>query len=162
MALERERMEIMGKIQKDIYKDEKELEDIEKVKLPELNKKLAAARGEGDFSENAEYQNALNEIERLSVSKVILTNRVASLMKMNLNPRFSGYISLGSMVRLESLDKQIRKTFLLVPHDLSNALEGRVSIDSPVGKQLIGKRVGDTIFVVTPSDNIIYTIEGVG
>ena len=132
---------------------EQELELL-KSRRGEIAEKIAAARDFGDLSENAEYDAAREE-------QGLVETRVAEIEDILQNSEIikaskSSSVGLGSTVDLESKDKQV--TYKIVGPVEANPLEGKISNESPIGKQLMGKKVGDKVTIVTPRGETEYQL----
>ena len=116
--------------------------------------KIAEARDYGDLSENAEYDAAREEqglVEtRIAEIEEILQN--SDIIKVS----DTSTVGLGSTVDLESKDKQV--TYKVVGPVEANPLEGKISNESPIGKELMGKRVGDNVTISTPKGEVVYRL----
>ena len=124
-----------------------ELDDL-KGRRGDIADKIASARDFGDLSENAEYDAAREEqglVEtRIAEIEEILQN--SDIIKVS----DTSTVGLGSTVDLESKDKQV--TYKVVGPVEANPLEGKISNESPIGKELMGKRVGDNVTISTSGD----------
>ena|SRR3990167_5119369 len=135
----------------------KELEELNKVKRPEVLNRVSQARNMGDLSENAEYTVAreelsfidgrIDELEEILQQVVIITNGHSSSVK------------LGSKVKVNTgADKE---EFTLVGEWEADPKERKISHESPLGKALLGKKVGEKVEVEAPAGRIVYTIEAI-
>lgn len=136
-----------------------ELELLEKTKLPEAIERLAKARDFGDLSENAEYHSAkeaLSTMEgRVEELKDILTRvTVVDVQKAGLEQ-----VGLGSVVHIEVNGSA--HEFTIVGEWEADPAAKKISHESPLGKALMGKRVGEVVEVEAPSGTIAYSIKAV-
>jgi transcription elongation factor GreA len=135
---------------------ENELNEL-KARRSEIAQKIADARDYGDLSENAEYSAARDEqgqVEsRISEIEEILLN--ASLI----NDKHSKptKVVLGVKVDLQS-DTKKQVSYTVVGSVEADPLEGRISDESPIGQALMGKKVGESVSIKTPSGVASYTI----
>lgn len=133
---------------------ENELAEL-KAQRGDIADKIAAARDFGDLSENAEYDAAREEqglVEtRIAEIEDILLQ--ADIIKSNGNG--SG-VGLGSKVTLKSTDKTVE--YQVVGPVEANPLEGKISNESPIGTQLIGKKVGEEVTITTPKGETKYQV----
>lgn len=116
----------------------------------ELPKEILKARGHGDLSENAEYH-AAKERQRLvdaRLAQLKLRLRELSMVDMTKIPR--DRIGLGSKVVLLDLQKDVKLTYKLVTSEEADVNHGRISTSSPIGKGLLGKKVGDEVKIPIP------------
>jgi len=110
----------------------------------------------GDFSENAEYQEAKHRMRRLSSRITNIKERLKNIMIIEKNMDEPEIIQLGSTVILQMNDHRL--TFDIVgPHEAS-PLNGRISHLSPLGMAIIGHKAGDQVTVTTSGDSLIYQI----
>lgn len=132
---------------------EKELEEL-KGRRGEIAEKIASARDYGDLSENAEYDAAREEqgLVETRISEIEDILQQASIIQV----ADSSVVSLGSNVELKSSEKTI--TYQIVGPVEANPLEGKISNESPIGKELIGKSVGEEVTITTPKGEISYKI----
>lgn len=136
-----------------------ELELLENTQRPEAIDRLAKAREDGDLSENAEYHSAkedLSELEgRIEELKDILTRVVVvDVQKAGLSE-----VGLGSVVHIE-VNGSVHE-FTIVGEWEADPAAKKISHESPLGKALMGKKVGEAVDVEAPSGKITYTIKQV-
>lgn len=121
-----------------------------------IAERIKIAREFGDLSENAEYQSARQEQDkneaRISEIEHILQNLVIIE-----SPRSGGKVQLGSMVKLKGNSNKF-KEFQVVGTVEANPLDGKISDESPIGKALLGKAVGEEVEIKTPIETSTYTI----
>lgn len=125
---------------------------IEKRKGAVIN--LRTAREMGDLSENGAYHAA--RFELTGIDREI--RRLKILIRFGVVRQITkkGFIDFGSVVTLD--DGKNKLTFTLLSGYESNPMEGKLSFSSPIGKAVVGKRVGDTAIVNAPAGTIIYKI----
>lgn len=125
------------------------------AKRPEIADDIKTARELGDLAENAEYQAARAEQEkndaRISEIEHILQN--VEVIKA---PKGDSKIQLGSTVQLKNDGKT--KQFQVVGTVEADPLNGKISDESPIGKALLGKKVGDDVEIQTPVETSIYKV----
>lgn len=131
-----------------------ELADLRDVKRPKLVDRLANARSQGDLSENSDYQSAKEELEFLDgrieeLEDVIKTASVAPVTK-------SGGVDVGTKVTVRFNGKEI--VFNIVGEWEADPMNKKISHESPLGKALVGKRVGDKVEVEAPAGKVNYEI----
>ena len=133
----------------------KELSELVKIKRPKLIERLAFARGEGDLSENSDYQSAREELEfmdgRIAEIEDVLKN--ASIVSVN---RKSGGVGVGTKVTVK-FDGE-KNVFEMVGEWEADPVNKKISPESPLGKALFGKKIGDKAEVEAPAGNITYEI----
>ena len=144
-----------------LKKLEDELENLKVVKRKEVAGKIKEAREQGDLSENAEYDAAkdeqrdiearIDEIEELE--KILKNAEVVVEDDVDLDT-----INIGCTVDVYDKEFEEEIVFQLVGSTEANSLEGKISNESPVGKALIGKKVGDVVAVETQAGVIEYEV----
>lgn len=141
-----------------LKKYEDELQDLKVNQRKEIAQKIKEAREQGDLSENAEYDAAKDEqrdIEaRIEQLETLLKNaEVIVEDEVDLDS-----ISIGCIVKVLDMEYNDELDFKIVGSTEANSLEGKISNESPVGKTLIGKRVGETAEVETQAGLSKYKV----
>ncbi len=132
----------------------RELERIEKVDLPAALESMRFALTLGDFSENAEYQEAKPKLARLQGRVMIIKDRLKRAIITQASD--DGRVAMGSTVTVEVNGKE--RTYQLVgPHE-ANPSQGRISHLSPVGAALLNRKVGETVRVENESGGTEYRV----
>jgi transcription elongation factor GreA len=119
----------------------------------ELPKELKKAVAMGDLSENAEYHMAKQRQEFVRARLGQLKKRMADLSLINLANIPRDRAALGSTIAVFDSTKDEEITYKLVTSEESDVSKGLISTTSPIGRALMGKKVGDTTVVVTPTGN---------
>ncbi len=135
-----------------------ELKKLLEVELPALSQKMATAREYGDISENAEYDVAREEMDHLQrrIGRVQDTlSRVQLFDPKGLDPE---EVTLLSTVKLQDLKKKKALTYTLVSPEEVDVEQMRISVQSPVGQALIGKKAGDKVLVEVPAGTLEFKI----
>jgi transcription elongation factor GreA len=129
---------------------EEELAALENELRVDLPREISKARAHGDLSENAEYHAAKERqgIVNMRLGQVRARLRELSMVDMARIPR--DRVGLGSTVTVLDLTKDEEITYSLVTSEDAYVAQGRISTTSPIGRGLIGKRVGDTVKVQIP------------
>ena len=134
-----------------------EYEELTKVKRPEILSRVSAARNMGDLSENAEYTVAREELSFIDGRIDELEELLKQVVMISNN--HSNTIKLGSTVKVNTgSDKE---EFTVVGEWEADPKEKKISHESPLGKALIGKKVGEKVEVEAPAGKIVYTIENI-
>lgn len=141
-----------------LKKLEDELQDLKVVRRKEIAEKIKEAREQGDLSENAEYDAAKDEQRDIEarieqIEKILKNAEVVVEDEVDLDK-----ISVGCMVKVLDVEFDEEEEFKLVGSSEADSLNGKISNESPVGKALIGARVGDTIQVETQAGVIEYKV----
>lgn len=144
-----------------LRKYEDELHDLKVVRRKEVAQKIKEAREQGDLSENAEYDAAKDEqrdiearIEELE--KILKNAEVVVEDDVNLDK-----VSIGCKVKILDLEYNEELEYKIVGSSEANSLKGKISNESPVGKALIGSKVGDTVNVDTQMGVVSYKVLGI-
>lgn len=136
----------------------KELDELQSVKRPRVLERLAEARAMGDLSENSEYTAAREEVAlidgRIEELQEILKG--VEIIKENHSAKGKKAVQLGSRVKVKIKDKH--DSFTLVGEWEADPKEKKISHESPLGKALIGKAVGEKVEVEAPAGKILYTV----
>ncbi len=130
---------------------EAEIRTLEHELNHELPKELLKARAHGDLSENAEFKFAKERQGYVNARLGQLRQRLANVAMLNLNNLPRDRAGYGSKVRLLDLQKSAEVEYKLVTAEESDASNGLISTTSPIGKALLGRRVGDEVRVQTPA-----------
>jgi transcription elongation factor GreA len=136
----------------------KELDKLIKVERPANVKAIAEARAHGDLSENAEYH-AAKERQSFIAGKINeLQARIATSQVIDPSTISQDKIAFGATVKLLDVETDEEREYQLVGPDESDIKNNKVSITSPIGKSLIGKKEGDEVKVKAPARTIEYEI----
>jgi transcription elongation factor GreA len=136
---------------------EKELERL-KQERPAIIEAIKAAREEGDLSENAGYDAARERQGMLEAKITHIESRMAQFQVIDINTMDGDKAIFGATVELEDLDTGETKVFTLLGPDEADYANGSISIQSPVGRTLLGKEVGDEFTVEAPRGRISYEL----
>ena len=128
----------------------RELEVVKTVSIPQNIKDIEIARGHGDLSENAEYSAAKEKQSFLHGKMQELENNLAMSNVIDLKNLTCERVVFGSTVTIEEIGTGKRITYQLLGPLESDLERDRISVTSPIGRALIGKRVGDEVSVKTP------------
>ncbi|MDB5170784.1 MAG: greA [Candidatus Saccharibacteria bacterium] len=116
---------------------------------------IKTAREQGDLSENAEYQSARAEQEK-NETRIAEVENILQNVEVIQKPKGDSKVQLGSTVKLKGGSKP--KEFQVVGTVEADPLNGKISDESPIGKALLGKKVGDNVEIVTPAETIAYKV----
>lgn len=116
--------------------------------------RIKTAREFGDLAENAEYQTARQEQEKLE-ARISEVEHILQNVKVIDKPKNDGVVRLGSTVTLKN---GTTKTFQVVGTVEADPLEGKISDESPLGKAVLGKKVADEVEIRTTAETTIYKI----
>ena len=141
----------------DIAKMEEEIERRKLVTRVELNKAIAEARAQGDLSENFEYHAARREKSQNESRIAYLEAMVQTAIVIDDTVGAGDEVAINKPVEVYFPDDDETETFRLVTTIRGNSLKGLISIDSPIGKALIGHREGETVHVAI-NENAGYDV----
>ncbi len=141
-----------------LKKLEDELQDLKLVKRKEVAQKIKEAREQGDLSENAEYDAAKDEQRDIEtrieeIEKILKNAEVVVEEEVELDK-----ISIGCTVRILDCEYDEELEYKIVGSTEANSLKGKISNESPVGRALLGSKVGDLVRVETQVGEIEYKV----
>ena len=130
-----------------------ELEQLEKIERPKITQQIAEARDKGDLSENAEYDAAkeaqgMLEMRISKLKDVISTSKIIDESQLD-----TSKVSILTTVKLLNNDTKKEQVFTLVPDNESDLKSGKISVNTPIAKGLLGKVIGETAEIVLPNGN---------
>lgn len=129
-----------------------EMDRLIRIERPSVIKEIEVALGHGDLSENAEYTYAKEKQALIETRIRDLQERLSSSEVIDLKNRaVSDRVVFGSTVTIEDLDTDDRKVYQILGQDEADISKGVLSVDSPVGRALIGKETGDVVEIKTPN-----------
>ena len=142
-----------------LQKLEEELAQRKSVIREAILERIKEARAQGDLSENSEYDQAkedqgknesrIVELEQMIKTAVIIDTSASSK---------EGKVSLGCTVVLKDMETDEEETYTLVGTTEADPFDNKISNESPVGKAVIGKKIGDVVVAVTPAGELSYKI----
>ncbi len=135
-----------------------ELKQLKSVERPKISQQIAEARDKGDLSENAEYDAAKEAqgLLELKISKIDLSLRNARVIdesKMD-----NSKVLLLSTVTIKNLKNNATMKYTLVPEEEADLKSGKISVESPIAKGLLGKEVGDKVDITVPAGTIPFEV----
>ncbi|ROI07484.1 transcription elongation factor GreA [Kaistella haifensis] len=130
-----------------------ELEQLETIERPKITQQIAEARDKGDLSENAEYDAAkeaqgMLEMKISKLKDMIINSKVIDETQLD-----TSKVSILTTVRLRNNTTKAEQKFTLVPDNESDLKAGKISVNTPIAKGLLGKVVGETADIVLPNGN---------
>ena len=137
----------------------KELDHLMKVERPRNIRDIEEARGHGDLSENAEYHAAKERQGHIDAKKRELEHKLANAQIIDISKLTNEKVVFGTTVTLADTDRGDTKRFTLVGQEEADIKKGKISVQSPVGKALIGHKVGDVVSITTPGKTVEYEIQ---
>ena len=135
-----------------------ELKYLKLTRREEIKEQIATARGFGDLSENAEYDEARNEQAKVEARIQELEALIENAEIIDESTMDVRSISLGSIVKLfdEDFDEEI--TYSIVGSNQADPLENKISDQSPIGRALMGKKAGDSVTVTAPPGELHFKV----
>ena len=141
-----------------VKKLEDELEYLKTVKRKEITEKIKVALSFGDLSENSEYDEAKNEQAFVEGRIMQLENMLKNASIVDESEIPADTVSVGTIVKVRDYEFDEEVEFFMVGSAEADPMENKISNESPVGKALIGKRVGETVEVAIPDGVSKYEI----
>ena len=137
---------------------EEELKRLKSEERPKVIRAIADAREHGDLSENAEYHAARERQSFIEGRLAELEDIVSRAEVIDVSKMSGTVVRFGATVRLADEDTDEESTYLIVGSHEADISAGRLPITSPLGRALIGKTIGDSVEVSTPSGHKAYEI----
>ena len=134
------------------------LDHLKDIERPNASKAIGEARDKGDLSENAEYDAAkeaqgMLEMEISKLEETLSNARIIDESKLD-----SSKILIHSTVKIKNLTNSATMKYKLVAQSEANLAQGKISVDSPIGKGLLGKKNGDIAEIAIPNGNVKFEI----
>ena len=141
-----------------LEKLKQELEVLRTEKRHEVADRLKEAIAQGDLSENSEYDAAKEEQAFIEARIVSLENMIRNAKIISQGAQDRNVVSIGAKVTIQELPEGDVESYTIVGSAESDPLSGRISNESPIGAELIGKKVGEIVDVPVPSGTIQFKI----
>ena len=135
-----------------------ELKYLKLTRREEIKEQIATARGFGDLSENAEYDEARNEQAKVEARIQELEALIENAEIIDETTMDVRSISLGSVVKLYDEDFEEEITYSIVGSNQADPLEQKISDQSPIGRALMGKKAGDRVTVTAPAGELHFKV----
>jgi transcription elongation factor GreA len=135
-----------------------ELYQLKMVERPKISQQIAEARDKGDLSENAEYDAAKEAQGHLEAKIAKMDDLLANARLMDASNVDASKVFILSKVKIKNLANKAMVEYTLVAENEANLSEKKISVDSPIGKGLLGKKVGDVAEVSVPAGKIQFEI----
>jgi transcription elongation factor GreA len=135
-----------------------ELDHLIRVERPSISAQIAEARDKGDLSENAEYDAAkeaqgMLELKISKLQEIVSSARIIDESKMD-----SSKVLILSTVKIKNLKNGATMIYTLVPEKEADLKKSKISVDSPIAKGLLGKKVGDKVEIEVPAGIIPFEV----
>jgi transcription elongation factor GreA len=135
-----------------------ELKHLRGVVRPQVIEAVRLAREEGDLRENAEYHGAKEKQALIEAKIRHLETQLANAEVIDTEALGGDRVVFGATVQVREVDTEEEKEFRLVGADEANPQKGWISIQSPVGRALVGKQIGETVEIRVPRGTLTYEI----
>ncbi len=136
----------------------KELEHLKSVERPKVSQQIAEARDKGDLSENAEYDAAKEAQGLLELKISKMEDLMANARILNKDQMDNSKVMVLSTVKLKNLKINKEVTYTLVSEQEADLKSGKISINSPIGQGLLGKKVGEKAEIQVPAGTLTLEI----
>ena len=135
-----------------------EIKHLETVERPKISQQIAEARDKGDLSENAEYDAAKEAQGMLEARISKLKNTFANARLIDDSEIDNSKVFILSTVKIKNIKNNMQLTYTLVAENEADIKLGKISVDSPIGKGLLGKKVGQVADITTPAGIMKFEI----
>ncbi|GAB1405408.1 transcription elongation factor GreA [Lentimicrobium sp.] len=135
-----------------------ELDHLISVERPAISQQIAEARDKGDLSENAEYDAAKNaqgmlELKISKLQEVIRSAKIIDESKLD-----TSKVLILCKVKIKNLKNQATMTYTLVPESEADLKAGKISVNSPIARGLLGKKVGEAVEIQVPAGKVTFEV----
>ncbi len=141
-----------------LKKLKEELDYLTRVERRKISEAIAEARDKGDLSENAEYDAAKEAQGMLEMKIAKLQNIIANARIIDESKMDTSKVLIMSKVKIKNLKNGATMSYTLVPEKEADLKSGKLSVNSPIAKGLLGKKVGDKAEIRVPAGNIQFEI----
>ena len=135
-----------------------EITFLETVKRPEISRQIAEARDKGDLAENAEYDAAKEAQGLLEMKIAQLKDKVANARMIDDTKLNTHTVQILNKVKIKNTKNNAVMQYMLVSESEANLTEGKIAVSTPIGKGLLGKKVGDIAEIQVPSGIMTFEI----
>ncbi len=141
-----------------LEKLKKELHELKYKIRPQISQKVATAREHGDLKENAEYHAAREELAMVESRVQELESKISRAQVISEDEIGTETVSILNTVTIEDLKRNKQLKYTLVSAEEADFKQNKISVSSPVGKALLGKKVGDVVEIQVPAGILKYKI----
>ena len=135
-----------------------EITFLETNKRPEISRQIAEARDKGDLSENAEYDAAKEAQGLLEMKIAQLKDLIAKARVIDESKLTTDSVQILNKVKIRNTKNKAEMTYTLVSESEANLKEGKIAINTPIGKGLLGKKVGEIAESTVPSGTMTFEV----
>jgi transcription elongation factor GreA len=141
-----------------LHRLKEELDHLRMVERPSISRQIAEARDKGDLSENAEYSAAKEAQGMLEMKIAQLEDKIANSRLIDESRIDIFSVQVLNRVKIKNRANDMVSEYLLVPESEANLKEGKLAVNSPIARGLLGKKVGDVAEVTVPSGKVTFEI----
>ena len=135
-----------------------ELDFLKQVERPRITQEIADARDKGDLSENAEYDAAKEAQGMLEAKIAKLEEQLSQARILDESELDTSSVHLLTKVTIKNLDNDMQLTYAIVPEAEADLMAKKISVESPIAKGLLGKKVGETAEISVPSGIVKFEV----
>ena len=135
-----------------------ELNHLKNVERPNITKEIAEARDKGDLSENAEYDAAKEAQGMLEAKIVKLETQLSQARVLDESELDTSSVHLLTKVTIKNIENDMQLTYVIVPESEADLMEKKISVESPISKGLLGKKVGEIAEIEVPNGMMKFEI----
>lgn len=141
-----------------LQRELEELERLKSVERPAISQQIAEAREKGDLSENAEYDAAKHAQGMLELRIAKMEEALSAARVIDESQLDADRVSILSKVKLKNLKNKAVMSYTLVPENDADIKKGKISVNSPIAKGLLGKHLGDMVEIQVPAGLMSFEI----
>lgn len=141
-----------------LQRELEELERLKSVERPAISQQIAEAREKGDLSENAEYDAAKHAQGMLELRIAKLEEALSNARVIDESQLEEGRVSILSKVKLKNMKNNAVMSYTLVPENDADLKQGKISVNSPIAKGLLGRNLGDVVDIKVPAGLVSFEI----
>ena len=134
------------------------LDHLMKVERPAISKQIGEAIEKGDISENAEYDAAKDAQGMLEAKMAVIQSKLANVRILDESKIDTSQVQILNKVTIKNKKNNATMQYTLVPESEANVKQGKISVETPIAKGLMGKKVGDSVEIKVPSGVIPFEI----
>ena len=139
----------------------KELDQLTSVERPSISQQIAEARDKGDLSENAEYHAAKEAQGMLEMKISKLENTLANARVIDNSKIDTTTVQILNRVRIRNNKNNVEMEYTIVPESEADLKAGKMSVNTPIARGLLGKKAGDVVHVQVPNGQMEFEILGI-
>jgi len=141
-----------------LKKLKKELDQLTNIERPAISKQIGEAIEKGDISENAEYDAAKDAQGMLEAKIAVLQSKIANARILDESKIKTSKVQILNVVTVKNQKNGSTVSYTLVPESEADLKQGKISVNTPIAKGLMGKKVGDLVEIKVPSGIIPFEI----